>query len=234
MTVGKHRMKSFMTLEYNFSGVRIMESNLIPVNWSLKVDLVAANNLGATAVEVETTASQAYQKIYYWLDTNLPNVLAVNVNNEDDLYIANLSSNIMMYCPGSAHDAFIIQLLHSKIVALVGEDLFVGEIELSGNDTTLKYTFDSPDGNYKLPKKTSDYYPGGTPTDETPWWSRDDGFCFEFIRPEGSTETDEELFGEIIDPMDEFENIVRDVIEINVPKEPARIVQIERWQPKKV
>ena len=233
---GRHLIKSHMTLEYDFTGIRIRDSDLIPVDWKLTIDLVATGKKGKAKELVEYDASITYQKIYFWLDTNLPNIVVVNVNNEDDLYIANLSSNIMMYCPDTPNDDMLIQLLHSKISALAFPNLMVGEIHLKASDTALQYTYDCTDGNYILPMTTSEYYAEGTTRDKIPWWIRDDGFCFEFVKPLDNKLTDEELFKDIIDPMDEFRRIVTEVAEIpmSILNEPARIVQIEKWKPKKV
>lgn len=233
---GKHLIKSHMTLTYSFSGVRILDSSLTPVDWELKVDLVATGKTGKTREELEYNASVAYQKIYFWLDTNLPNIVVVDVGNEDDLYIANLSSNIMLYCPDVPSDDMIIQLLHSKIAALAGNDLIVGEVHLKGSDTTLQYTFDCSDGDYSLPMTVAEYYTSGTSRDTDPWWTRDDGFCFEFIRPEKTELSDEELFKDVTDPLDEFRKWINDTtdVHIGITKEPAKIVQVERWKPKTV
>lgn len=233
---GKHAIKSHMTLEYEFSGIRIQESVLTPVYWKLTVDLVATGKKGKTKEEVEYDATICYQKIYFWLDANLHNIVMVNVNNENDLYIANLSSNIMMYCPGNPGDDLIIQLLHSKITSLAGSEMIVGEMHLKGSDTALQYTFDCTENEYSLPLLTKDYYSEGVAKDETPWWLRDDGFCFEFVRPDDSEVSNEELFGNIVDPMDEFHKAVLEVVDthISVAKEPAKIVQVEKWKPKTV
>lgn len=233
---GKHLIKSHMTLTYDFTGIRILDGSLIPVDWSLSVDLVATGKPGKTREELEYNASVAYQKIYFWLDTNLPNIIVVDAGNVDDLYIANLSSNIMLYCPDMPSDDMIIQLLHSKIVALANGNLIVGEIHIKGSDTTLQYTFDCSDGNYELPESVEDYYTEGKTRDTYPWWDRDDGFCFEFVRPPESELANEELFKDIVDPLDEFHRWIKDTsdVHIGLTKEPAKIVQVEKWKPKKV
>lgn len=234
---GRHTIKSHMTLEYEFTGIRIQDGYLTPVDWELKVDLIASGKKGKKAELIEHDAGITYQKLYFWLDINLPGATFVDVGNEDDLYLANLTSNIMMYCPGNPGDDLIIQLLHSKLAALAGDDLIVSEIKLKGNDTSIKYTFDSDDGVYFLPETTAEYYATGVARDEKPWWSRDDGFCFEFIQPaqeEGSDLPGNEVFDNIVDPMTEFYKIIEDVDHVNVMKEPARIVQVEKWKPKKV
>jgi hypothetical protein len=228
-----------MTLEYDFSGIRVQEGALTPVDWNLKIDLVALGKKNIPRADAEKEAGLAYQKMYFWLDTNLPNIITLDVGNEDDLYIANLSSNIMMYCPGNPSDDMIIQLLHSKMTALGSPTLVVGEIHLKGSDTALQYTFDCPDSEYTMPTLTADYCKDGSCKHIVPWWLRDDGFCFEFIRPDNidlDKMSDEDLFGSIVDPMNEFKAIIAEMSDshINVVKEPAKIVQIEKWKPKKV
>jgi len=225
-----------MTLTYSFTGIRVFDNLLTPVDWELSVDMVATMKPGKEREDLEYNASVTYQKIYFWLDTNLPNIVVVDVNNETDLYISNLSSNIMMYCPSIPADDVIIQLLHSKLVSLSGEDLVIGEMQLKGSDTSLKYTFDCADGEYMLPTTVAEYYPEGTARDVKPWWTRDDGFCFEFIRPTDTDLDDSELFGDILDPLDEFYKWVKESDNEDSPagitKEPAKIVQVEKWKPK--
>lgn len=236
MKRGKHTIRSYMTLDYQFSGVRIQEGFLTPVDWVLSVNLIATDKKGKSREDLEFKAATTFQKLYFWLDTNLPSVAVVDVGNEDDLYLANLSSNITMYCPGNPGDDIIIQLLHSKLSALAGVDLIVGEIQLKGSDSLLHYTFDREETGYLMPATVTEYYSEGVARDHIPWWNRDDGFCFEFIRPEDAEGTDEELFKDIVDPMVEFDKIMSEVANthIGLVKEPARIVQVEKWKPKKV
>ena len=40
MKVGRHQVRSHMTLEYEFSGIRIHSDELIPVDWKLTVNLI--------------------------------------------------------------------------------------------------------------------------------------------------------------------------------------------------
>ena len=236
MKSGKHFIRSHMTLGYNFSGIRLQDNLLIPVDWEINIDLVVVDKKNKTYEEIEYHAGIIFQKVYFWLDTNLPNILAVDVSNQTDLYIANLTSNIMMYCPGNPDDDMIAQLLHSKISVLSNDSLVVGEITVKASDTSLKYTFSTKDGHYGLPSSTKEYCNNGICRDDKPWWARDDGFCFEFIRPAEMNIDDNELFGNIIDPMSEFKRIISEMSnsEMTPPKEPARIVQVEKWKPKKV
>ena len=238
MQIGKHRIKNHMSMEYNFTGIRMLNSALIPVDWKLSIDLVAVYKKGKlSAEELEFNATVAYQKLFFWLETNLPNIVAVDVTNEDDLYIANLSANIMLYCPVSPYDDVIVQLIHSKLNVLADSDLVVGEVRIKASDMTVQYSFDIDGSGYSLPTTTSDYYTEGIAKDELPWWMRNDGFSFEFIRPEDTELTDEEIFKDLVDPMTEFYRFVEDAATestIGSVREPAPIVQVEKWKPKKV
>lgn len=236
MKRGKQVIRSYMALEYEFTGMRLQEGHLTPVDWMLTVNLIALLKKGKSKVDTEYKASVIYQKLYFWLETNLPGIIFVDVSDEDDLYIANLSSNITMYCPGNPGDDMIIQLLHSKLSTLSGAELEVGEINLKASDTSLQYTFDCQDDEYGMPTTVAEYYTEGATRDVTPWWARDDGFCFEFVRPAESELTDEELFADIMDPMDDFDRIMAEMdnAQIGIVKEPARIVQVEKWKPRKV
>jgi len=237
MQIGKHRIKNHMSMEYDFTGIRILNGSLIPVDWHISIDLVAMDKKGKLSVEdLEYNATIIYQKLFFWLDTNLPNVVAVDVNNQEDLYIANLSSNIMLYCPAPPYDDVIVQLLHSKLSALADNILLVGDIRIKASDMTVCYSYDIPENGYNLPTTTAEYYTESKTRDEKPWWMRKDGFSFEFVRPDNTDITDEELYGDIVDPLTEFDRFIEDATAENTigAKEPARIVQVEKWKPKKI
>lgn len=236
MQVSKHRIKSHMSMEYDFTGIRLLSGSLIPVDWHLSIDLVAIDKKGKSKEESEYAATIAYQKLFFWLETNLPGIIAVDVNDEDDLYIANLSSNIMLYCPAEPYDDVIVQLLHAKLSTLAEANLVVGEIRIKGSDMTVQYCYDVSDIGYLLPETTEEYYTEGTARDVDAWWFRNDGFSFEFIKPPETLLSDDELYKDIIDPLDEFNNLIQEVAERNIGavREPARIVQVEKWKPKKV
>jgi hypothetical protein len=236
MKHGKNIIRNYMTLSFEFAGTRIQDGYLTPVDWEISTNLIVSGKKSKSKEDIEYRASVVYQKLYFWLDTNLQYIAMVDVGNEDDLYIANLSSNITMYCPGNPSDDMIIKLLHSKLSALAGSDLGIGEIKLKASDTSLTYTYDCLDGDYELPATTAEYYTEGTCRDSQPWWTRNDGFCFEFVKPSESEATDEEIFEGIVDPMDEFEKAISEMsdTQIGMVREPARIVQVEKWKPRKV
>lgn len=233
---GKSVNKNYMTLEFAFTGIRIIDGHLAPVDWLLQINMAAFVGRGKSREHVELAANVAYQKIYYWLETNCHDIIVVDVSNEKDLLIANLTANIMMYCPEAPSDITIAQLIHAKLTALSTDDMVIGEIKIKGSDTPLTYTVDIADGNYTLPETTEEYYAEGNAKDMYPWWHRDDGFCFEFVRPAGTTLSDEELFKDIVDPMVDFKHHVSEVLteQPAIVREPAKIVQMEKWKPTRV
>ena len=162
MTVGRHQIRSHMTLEYEFSGIRIHGDNLIPVDWKLTVNLIAPQKKKSTREESEYIAGLTYQRLYFWLESNLPDIIIVDTHNEPGMFIANTAANIMMYCPDEPFDEMIIQLLHYKLTALSDKTLVVGEVHLKGSDVTAGYSYDCVDGEYSLPAAVSEYMEGVT------------------------------------------------------------------------
>jgi hypothetical protein len=235
ITIGKTQVEKYMTLMYNFAGTRIFNSTLIPVNWELKIKLVALGKKNMPPEKQEELANTAYKRIYFWLDTNLPNIIMVNSENDDDMLIANIASNMMMYIPGEPSDDLIIQLLHAKLNSIANDNMYIGEIELKGSDTTAAFSFECSDKEYDLPHTISEYV-NGTSYFEIPWWFRNDGHCYEFIKNSDENFTFEELYGKITDPMEEFDKAVSniDLYLEPIEKEPAKIIKIEKWVPRKV
>jgi len=238
MKISNSEVKNYMTMKFNFGGVRFYENMLNPVEWELSVNVVGVDVEGDTKNAIRELGSLAYQKIYFWLDSNLTNVVVCDVNEEMGFNVCNVVDNMMMYCPGEPTDDLIIQLLHAKLTSLAGKNLFIGEMTLSSTDTSASYTFCGPD-KYQgqvLPKKTADYV-SYEALHKIPWWARDDGYCFEFLRldPDDTTPL-EIMFKDIEDPMKRFEKSLIDGYDevYQTETKPAEIIQVERWHPKTV
>jgi hypothetical protein len=236
------KVKSFgrncLTLNYDFTGLRVRDALFIPVKWNLTIDfnIIAKNNYlkkEYSPEELKRGFNINNQRLYYFLDVNLPNAMLVDATVEEDVDLANMSSNMMVYFPGEVNDFTFAKLLHSKL-SILSEDIFeVGQISIKADDTFLQYTYNHEGDDYDLPMLTEDYCKFGKMRDKSCWWARNDGFCFEFLRPDDTKLTDEELYGNIIDPLSEFEDLILDENDNNI-KEPAKIVQIEKWKPKKI
>lgn len=225
---GKMNLRNFMTMDYAFTGVRLQDGFMTPVRWDMSVDLVAYGKKGSTPEELKQIgdlATYTYKKIYYWLSANLSEIVVFDIANETDTKLANSSLNLVMHCPYGASDDILIQLLHAKISSLANGGLIVGEMRFKGTDSAIRYSFDPCESGYNLPESTEEYLPDINLRDTIPWWFRDDGFCTEI--PAGSTES-------ISDPLDEFNRTVASSNDEMLEKEPAQIIQIEKWRPKKV
>lgn len=235
--VNKNDIKSFMTLNFEFAGTRIMDRYLFPVEWKLKVNLVAVDyGTNRTDKEMQTASGLAYQKIHFWLESCLPDVVIVDTGNEVGMDVISKVDNIMMHCPGEPSDDMIVRLIHSKLSTIAAENILIREVYLESSDSPASYTFMLTDLGYDLPALVSDY------TDlkslhSTPWWERYDGFSFEFLAPADSETTPEEIFKDVADPLQEFENALLNgfgtITEIvSAETKPAEIIKIDKWKPK--
>ena len=167
----------------------------------------------------------------YLNEATLNNIVVVDATNDEDLYLANFSANNMLFSPGSSGDEMLVQLLHSKIRKIVGDSLIVGQIRVSSDESPLSYCYDTLSDVYDdLPLLATDYFKLGKVKDNDPWWLRPDGFTSEFsIDDDIDISTVE--FPE--DPLVDFNKYVAEVTG-KKSTEPAKILQVEKWKPKKV
>ena len=227
---GKTTLRSYMTMNYKFTGVCLDDGVLYPNTWDISVDMVAGVKHTATQQEVHQAgqdAAMAYEKIKYWLDINLNNVLVANVCDGADFALAMHVENPVMYMPGSITDDTIVQLLHAKMTSLANGKLTIGAIRSTSQQSELGYTFDPTDTGYSLPS-TVDYFKHSALHHDTPWWFRNDGFCMEIPKNK-----DNPGVCMVEDPLDEFERETATPVE-PVKTSPGRVVHIDSWVPKKV
>jgi len=234
--VNKNDIKSFMTLNYEFSGTRVMEKYLISAEWTLKVNLVAVDfGSKKTVKEMQAASSIAYQKIHFWLESCLPDIIMVSTQNPVGMDIVSKVDNIMMHCPDEPTDDLIVRMIHSKLSTIASDSILIKEVFLESNDNPASYTFSLTDVGYDLPAKVSDFTDLSS-LHETPWWERYDGFSFEFLSPPNSDIPPEEIFKDVSDPLQEFEDAVLmsigTITEVIKDTKPAEIIQIEKWKPK--
>lgn len=229
ITVGKYRVKSYMNMKYEFSGIRIVDTELTPVQWEISVVLAQSQKKRVSKDSIIQNTELAYQRLYFWLETNLSNVVVVSADNATGMAIASTVSNIMMVCPYEPYDELIAELLHHKFNILAKGNMVIGEITIKSNDTTSSFAFDCPDQEYTLPMTVEEYIPAIS-LHKLPWWARDDGFCFEFLKPAAyADKTNEEYFGIITDPMDQLAIAMDELFTDD--KYQAPIIQVDTWKP---
>lgn len=224
-----------MTLNFEFAGTRILEKYVLPVEWILKVNLVAVDyGTNRSNKEMQAASSIAYQKLHFWLETCLPDIVLVDTANEIGMDIVSKIDNIMMHCPGDPTDDLLVRLIHSKMSTIAAENILIKEVYLESSDNTASYTFSLTDSGYDLPTEVRKYTELSS-LYSTPWWERRDGFSFEFLAPPGSDLEPEEIFKNVSDPLQEFENALLSAagnVNDAISTEPAEIIQIEKWKPK--
>lgn len=239
MKIGKIQLESYMTMKYEFDGIRVLDNNLYPVKWKLDIDLVALeytkNNKPMSDKDIVESGSIAYQRNYFWLDTCLPGCIFVNTRHPTAMDIGMMCDNMIMHCPDDPTDDLIIMMIHSKLKAISAGKLHIGQIRLSSSDTSAQYTYNvGPEGYAMLPKKVKEYI--DLPSlYRKPWWQRNDGYSFEFLKPKNCKDKLVDLYSSLRDPLSAFDESVslEFVFEPEVT-EPAEIIQVDRWQPKTV
>ena len=236
MKIGNEEVKSFMTVKQEFSGIRIMDDLLQPVVWSLEFDTVAVDySQKGSPSEIERNGTYAFNKLSFWMDTVLHGLIVTNIENKSGVSIASLASNAMMYCPDEPSDDILSRLIHCKLDAMFGEHLYIDTVRLSSSDSGVTYTFCPGKTGNHLPETVASYCSIEALHSE-PWWYRKDGFCFELLRPTGSEKPLKEIYSGIIDPLEYYDETVapleNDEIEFEI--EPAPVIQVDKWTPKKV
>lgn len=223
-----------MTMEFEFAGIRIIEKELVPVQWKLTATLIPSQKKRVSDDILARNTEMAYQRLYFWLETNLPNIITVGSENITGLAIAHATDNAMMLCPGEPFDELLVELLHSKFTALVAGNMVIGELTLRSSDTTATFSFDCPDSMYALPSTVTEYVPALS-LYQLPWWARNDGFCYEFLKPADSADIPNDVFfGAIEDPMVQFEYSMDELMGDHPGVEQADIIQVEKWKPQKI
>jgi len=186
---------SYMTLECDFHGNRIIGRSLVPVTWNLTISLIGVEDSKLSTNENQTQITIAYQRLNFWLDSILDNVIVADRNDPvaEQLFVCQLD-NVIMHVPSEPTDDILCQILHAKMSALAGSSLIIGKITLKANDTRSSYMFyPVEESDYELPE-ASDYVEGESVYD-LPWWHRNDMDVHDISIPEGVTK--EELIEEL-------------------------------------
>lgn len=220
---GKQFFNQHMTLDFSFIGNRIEDGYFAPVQWQLEVDMIPVVDKSLSGEQ----ATVSYHRISFWLNKMLPDSLIVNGENDIDVQIAAIPSNNMIVCPYSPSDDVLVRLLHSKLSILSEKNLVIGEVRLTSSDSPIRYSYNLDETGYGLPKST-EYYFLDNCKHSKPWWDRNDGHTMEFVMFNSED-------NEPDDPLSEFKfMIIEDESNKPAQKEPAEIIKMEKWAPKKV
>lgn len=162
-----HKHNSFVVCPYIFSAVRVFEKTLVPTDVMLKIAASASQMLDDTARQEKV--EEGFKKLAFWVEAVLSNSIIIDVASDKFGDIANGISNTVMFCPDNPTDHLLVQLLHSKIVAITRGLFDIHSISITTSDTNNFETHFRNDGGYDLP--SVEYFPGEIIHDK-PWWER--------------------------------------------------------------
>lgn len=226
---------NYMTFSFNFKASRLQELFIIPTIFNVTFEVVIVDDKNKSKEDIEKKSFIELQKINYFFETVLDNIIIFDSSDTEDTMVCDLLSNDKMVCPGKPTDDLIARLLHSKLSQITKDIFFIGKLTLSTNDAPYTFTFQPPD--YNLPKLVFEYLPDVKCAHKSAWWNRNDGFTYEIIMPDEFSDSEEKFLATIEDPMAEFDLLINEVfsnkVELNTTQ-PAKIIQVEKWKPKKV
>jgi hypothetical protein len=197
MKIGNEDLPSYMSFAFTFTGMRLQGSTFCPVNWDVEIELIGDNE-NFTREE----HSSAFQRMHYWVELALADVVILGVENYDS-NLARECENLTMWLPENATDDLLSQALHSKLQTVAGPAVILGEIQLNPSDAPTRYFF-SPvkKGQYNISKENK------TLTDvkvyhTVPWYCRRDSLTYELIVDDQQTRADyDDMLKDYQDPLD--------------------------------
>ena len=177
----------------DFSAVRIYGATMYPARFSLKVSLTPAHHDKRTPAVIEEKSEEGLQRLTFWKDTILENCMMMDINSELLGSFVGAVDNNVMFCPGGPTDHLLVELLHSKICAILKGYFDIHAITLSSTDTHhIETSFRNNDG-YVLPG--IEYFPEEA-LHGAPWWERDTIEVCEFVK---GAIVEEELYNHFSD-----------------------------------
>ena len=171
--------RSIVTIPFKFSAVRIFGRNMNPTELTAKLACTPAKSDERTPKKIEEASQEGMQRLTFWWDTIMDNVVIIDVQNEVIDNIVSSIENNVMFCPGLPSDHLIVELLHSKISAITKGFFDIHSISLRSEDTNgIETMFRNIDG-YNLPG--IEYFPSQA-LHLVPWWERDTIEVCEFVK----------------------------------------------------
>lgn len=234
MKIRNEVVNNFMTMNFKFQGIRLINTFLEPAAYTLDVNLTSLADFRSPGdfKEIQLEGTIAFQKLCFWLEAVLPGVVMVDGADETGFGMSTILGNIIMHCPGEPSDELLVRMLHSKISAIVNSKLIVGEIVLGADDNCSTFTFVPNAHGYFLPNSVREYLNLAS-LYKVPWWARKDGFCFEFVKGNSIKEKLTDIYKDIPDPLVEFEVSLRESLS-GVTRAPAPVIEHDKWKPKKI
>jgi hypothetical protein len=171
-----------ITFEHTLSLVRIVGTNILPSNITLKADIYPSSE------DVkEDDFDLALSKAKFWLENIASRCVVFSKNNptalklllDDDGKV--ICNNLLMMTPTEPTDDQLGVLFQSKLTALSGGVMSYGDIQVkSSNYSDLTFTFVG-DTEDVLPE--NEEWVGPRSYFDAPWWNRDDSSTMDIVPP---------------------------------------------------
>jgi hypothetical protein len=222
MKIGNEDLPSYMSFEFDFTGMRLIGSTFSPTIWNVEIELIGDNE--NYNPEDHTIA---FQRMMYWTELALSDVVVVGNEGYDNSLVRECE-NLVMWLPENASDDILAQALHSKLQTVAGKAVILGEIKINPSDTPTKYFF-SPikHGQYNIAKENKLVTDLNVYHSE-PWYCRPDSHTYEFIIDDQQSKKDyDELLSDYEDPLDLLNKQLEEQLNVEpIEEREAEIYQV--------
>jgi hypothetical protein len=174
----------FLRFTANFSGIRVIDSKMIPTKWTIKSDLILQENLD------DFDFNYVLIKVKFALESIMNGSIFFSMENDwaiDAFLMTDVENNVVI-TPGDPTDDLITMLLHSKMNALGEGMISFGGVDLQSDTSSgLGFIF-LGNGSSLLPTMTD--WIGDASYFKEPWWNRDDASTMDIVPEDGADLTE--------------------------------------------
>lgn len=171
----------FVSFKTSVRVIRVIDKELIPTKIRLRVDF--ANEEGPDPDDqFSILSSQAgMARIRYWLSNRFEDSLLISSENDWALEALSETANRHTTLPGEPTEDVLVMVLQSKLQALGGKHVMIGNLDLEIQDGHgLAFTYVG-DGELELP--TQEEWMADLAFFDKPWWARCDGWTSDPMDP---------------------------------------------------
>jgi hypothetical protein len=165
----------FLRFTTSFSGIRVIDSKLMPTKWTLKTDLILQDELD------DFDFNFILMKVKFWFEQLINNSVFFAMENEwaIESFLASDLENNTVLIPGDPTDDLLTMVFHSKLNALGEGKVIFGGLDLQSDTSSgLGFIF-LGNGTSCLPTMTE--WIGERTFFTNPWWNRDDASAIDIF-----------------------------------------------------
>jgi len=212
-----------------FSGMRVNGTSIIPVTWTFTIEITPISHPEQGKINKSVIA---YEKVKFWIENVLEDLIVAIQDSDIGVNLAYGTDNPTLLTPYVPTDNHLVHIIHAKLNAIGGEELYIGLTTLSSSETMHTCKFNTLTGNYNLPEGDNyieDMY------HDTPWWHRPSFDFADFTANEVEGDPELQAFLSAEDPIVEFEHSLIKAYDDHTDKKPekAEIIKMpKKWSPK--